>query len=157
MQALTTRRSARSSLLVAALLTAAACDAGARAPAVERAQVQVQPMTVHYLEIVTENPDTTCALYERVHGLSFGPRDDSLGGSRIARRPDGSMVGVRAPLAAHEGPIVRTYLAVEDIEAATKAAEDNGAQLAYGPSREGAHGQFAIVIHDGVEHGLWQE
>ncbi len=114
-------------------------------------------MTVHYLEIVTDNPDTTCALYERMHGLSFGPQDENLGRSRLARRADGSLVGVRAPLAAHEKPIVRAYTAVEDIHAATKAAEDNGALIAYGPTREGAHGQFAIVIQDGVQHGLWQQ
>ena len=38
--------------------------------------------------------------------------------ARVATRADGTMVGIRKPLAAHEAPIVRTYLAVEDIQRA---------------------------------------
>ena len=34
---------------------------------------------------------------------------------------DGSLIGVRAPLAEHEEPIIRTYVAVDDIESAIKA------------------------------------
>jgi hypothetical protein len=37
----------------------------------------------------------------------------------------------RKPLAAHEQPIMRTYLAVEDIQKAVKKAEDSGALIAY--------------------------
>ena len=113
-------------------------------------------MHVHYLEIVTNEVDATCALYAQLHGLSFGSTDAALGNSRVATRADGTLVGVRKPLAAHEGPIVRAYLTVEDIHAAAKAAAEMGATVAYGPSEEGEHGTFAILIQDGVEHGLWQ-
>ncbi len=114
-------------------------------------------MTVKYLEIVTADVDSTCALYERLHGSSFGPPDASLGQARVARRPDGTLIGIRAPLAEHESPTMRAYLAVEDIAAAVKAAEERGAMVAYPPTSQGTHGSFAIVIHDGVEHGLWQQ
>ena len=113
-------------------------------------------MTIHYLEIVSDEVDALVGLYQRVHGLAFGGPDADLGGAHVASRPDGSLVGIRKPLAAHEQPIVRTYLAVEDIQAAAKAAEAAGAMIAYAPTAQGARGTFAIVIQGGVQHGLWQ-
>jgi predicted enzyme related to lactoylglutathione lyase len=113
-------------------------------------------MAVHYLEIVTNDVDTLTALYQRIHGLSFGPPDADLGEAHVATRPDGTLIGIRKPLAAHEEPIVRTYLAVEDIQQAVKAAENSGAVIAYPPTRQGQRGTFAIVIQGGVQHGLWQ-
>jgi predicted enzyme related to lactoylglutathione lyase len=50
----------------------------------------------------------------------------------------------------------RTYLAVDDIEQAVKTAEASGAVVAYPPTRQGKRGTFAILFHDGVQHGLWQ-
>jgi len=113
-------------------------------------------MAVHYLEIVSNDVDTLTGLYERMHGLSFGPPDPDLGQARVAARPDGTLVGIRKPLAAHEQPIMRTYLAVEDIQQAVKKAEDSGATIAYPPTRQGQRGTFAIVIQGDVQHGLWQ-
>ena len=113
-------------------------------------------MGVHYLEIVSNDVDTLTALYERMHDLSFGPPDPDLGAARVATRSDGTLVGIRKPLAAHEQPIVRTYLAVEDIQRAVKKAEDSGAIVAYPPTRQGQWGTFAIVIYGDVQHGLWQ-
>lgn len=113
-------------------------------------------VTVHYLEIVSNDADALTALYQRMHGLSFGPPDPELGQARVATRADGALVGIRKPLAAHEQPIMRVYLAVEDIQQAVKAAEEHGATIAYPPTRQGNRGTFAIVIQGGVEHGLWQ-
>jgi hypothetical protein len=100
--------------------------------------------------------DTLTGLYQHMHGLSFGPPDPDLGQARVATQVDGTLVGIRKPLAAHEQPIVRTYLAVEDIHQAVKDAEDCGATIAYPPTRQGQRGTFAIVIQGYVEHGLWQ-
>ncbi|MFN7131431.1 MAG: VOC family protein, partial [Myxococcales bacterium] len=97
---------------------------------------------VHYLEIVTDDLDAVVSLYERMHGLSFGEPDPDLGQARVATRADGTLVGVRKPLAAHEQPIVRTYLAVEDIARAAKAAEEAGGLVAYPPTRQGQRGTF---------------
>jgi predicted enzyme related to lactoylglutathione lyase len=113
-------------------------------------------MTIHYLEIVSNEVDALVELYRRMHGLSFGPPDPDLGRARVATRADGTLVGIRSPLAAHERPVVRTYLAVEDIEGAAREAEAAGAVVAYPPTRQGRRGTFAIVIEGGVEHGLWQ-
>lgn len=126
-------------------------------PAAPSAQPQRdQAMGIHYLEIVTRDVDSACSLYEELHGLSFGPPDPDLGGARVAEWPDGSLVGIRAPLADHESPILRTYLAVDDIEQAAKAAEERGATLAYPPTRQGERGTFAIFFEGDVQHGLWQ-
>ena len=113
-------------------------------------------MAVHYLEIVSDDVDALTALYQGLHGLSFGPPDADLGQARVATRADGTLVGIRKPLAAHEQPIVRTYLAVDDIQQAAKKAEDSGAIIAYPPTTQGQRGTFAIVIQGGVQHGLWQ-
>ena len=91
-----------------------------------------------------------------MHGLCFGPPDPDLGHARVATQADGSLVGIRKPLATHEQPIMRTYLAVEDIQQATKSAVESGATIAYPPTQQANHGTFAIVIQGGVEHGLWQ-
>jgi predicted enzyme related to lactoylglutathione lyase len=79
-----------------------------------------------------------------------------LGQARVAKFPDGSLIGVRAPLAGHEQPIVRTYLAVDDIANAVKAAEAAGAQIAYPPTRQGDTGTWAIYFVGDVQIGLWQ-
>src|SRR6185312_5013414 len=110
-------------------------------------------MARQYLEIVSNDADTLIALYQRLHGLSFGPPDPDLGQARVATH-DGTLVGIRKPLAAHEHPIMRTYIMVEDIHHAANEAEKQGATIAYPPTRQGQRGTFAIVIQGGVEHGL---
>jgi predicted enzyme related to lactoylglutathione lyase len=113
-------------------------------------------VAVHYLEIVSTDVDGAIALYQHVHGLSFGPPDPDLGQARVATRADGTLVGIRKPLSQDEQPIERAYLAVEDIQQAVKNAEDSGAIIAYPPTHQGQRGTFAIVIQGGVQHGLWQ-
>jgi predicted enzyme related to lactoylglutathione lyase len=113
-------------------------------------------VSVHYLEIVSNEVDALIGLYQRIHGLSFGPPDPDLGQACVATRADGTLVGIRKPLAAHEQPIMRTYLEAEDIQEAVKKAEESGAIIAYPPTRQGQRGTFAIVIQGDVQHGLWQ-
>jgi predicted enzyme related to lactoylglutathione lyase len=111
---------------------------------------------IHYLEIVSNDVDAVCAVYERAHGLSFAPEDPDLGQARVAGRPDGSLLGVRKPMAGHEQPTMRTYVEVADIKRAVEQAEAAGATVAYPPTRQGERGTFAILIQGEVEHGLWQ-
>lgn len=112
--------------------------------------------TVHYLEVVTHEVDSTCALYASLWDISFGEPVADLGQARTAKRPDGTLIGVRKPMAEHEAPIVRTYVEVKDIQAAAKSAEKQGAMIAYAPTKQGESGTFCIVIHDGLQHGFWQ-
>lgn len=102
-------------------------------------------MAVHYLEIVSNDVDTLTGLYQRMHGLAFGPPDAELGQARVASQTDGGVIGIRKPLAAHEQPIMRTYLAVEDIQQAVKMAEESGALVAYPPTRQGNQGTTELV------------
>jgi hypothetical protein len=113
-------------------------------------------MAVQYLEIVSNDVDALAELYQRMHDLSFAPPEADLGEARVATQADGTLIGIRKPLAAHERPIMRTYVAVEDIQRAVKKAEEAGATIAYPPTRQGNQGTFAIVIQGEVEHGLWQ-
>ena len=111
---------------------------------------------VHYLEIVCRDVPAQCAALERIHGLSFGPPVADLGEARIAEAPGGTRIGVRAPLAEHEQPIIRTYLAVDDIARAAREAEAAGAVIAYPPTRQGDTGTWAIYVLGDVQIGLWQ-
>lgn len=113
-------------------------------------------MRIHYLEIVCRDVAAQCAALERVHGVSFGPAVADLGQARVAEAPDGSLIGVRAPLAEHEQPIIRTYLEVEDIARAAQEAEAAGAVIAYPPTQQGDTGTWAIYFHGDVQLGLWQ-
>ncbi len=113
-------------------------------------------MAVRYLEIVSNDVDALVELYQRMHDLSFAPPGPDVGEARVATQADGTLIGIRRPLAAHERPIMRTYVAVEDIQRAVKKAEVAGATIAYPPTRQGTEGTFAIVIQGEVEHGLWQ-
>jgi len=113
-------------------------------------------MRVHYVEIVCHDVAAQCAALERVHGVSFGPEVADLGQARVAEAPNGSLIGVRAPLAQHEQPIIRTYLEVEDIARAVDEAEAVGAAIAYPPTRQGDTGTWAIYILGDVQIGLWQ-
>jgi predicted enzyme related to lactoylglutathione lyase len=113
-------------------------------------------MPTHYLEIVGDDVHALTGLYERMHDLSFGPPDPDLGQARVATLADDTLVGIRKPLAAHEPPIIRSYLAVNDIQQAVKKAEAHGAIVAYPPTRQGQRGIFAIVIQGDVQHGLRQ-
>ena len=91
-----------------------------------------------------------------MQGLSFGPPDPDLGQARVATRADGTLVGIRKPMSAHEQPIMRSYVAVENIQQAVEKAEEHCATVAYPPTRQGQRGTFAIVIQGDVQHGLWQ-
>jgi predicted enzyme related to lactoylglutathione lyase len=113
-------------------------------------------MRIHYLEIVCRDVAAQCTALERVHGLSFGPAVADLGLARVAKTSDGSLIGVRAPLAEHEQPITRTYLTVDDIARAVKEAEANGAVIAYPPTQQGDTGTWAIYSLGDVQLGLWQ-
>ena len=113
-------------------------------------------MRLHYLEIVCRDVAAQCAALERLHGVSFGPAVAELGQARVAERPDGSMIGVRAPLAEHEQPIVRAYMEVADISSAVEDAEAAGALIAYPPTRQGDTGTWAIYILGDLQFGLWQ-
>lgn len=137
--------------MAAALVLITACQATGK-PSSKR---EPSPR-IHYLEIVSRDVAAQCAVLERVHGLSLGPPVADLGQARVATAPDGSLIGVRAPLAEHEQPVVRTYLEVEDIARAIKEAEAAGAVVAYPPTRQGATGTWAIYVLGDVQIGLWQ-
>lgn len=113
-------------------------------------------MQVHYFEVVTPDVDDVCASYEAAHGVAFGAPDALLGGARTAPLPNGGTIGVRKPLRDTEEPIARTYWLVEDIESAVEAVRKQGAFIAHPPLEIPGRGTFAIYIHGGVEHGLWQ-
>lgn len=111
----------------------------------------------HYLEIVTPAADQMCDLYARTVGAQFEDPSPHLGGARVASLPGGARLGIRGPLRDDEAPLWRVYLRVDDLDAAVSAARDAGAEIAIDRMSLGdAHGDIAIVIHGGVEHGFWE-
>jgi len=113
-------------------------------------------MQIHYFEIVTQEVDAVCAAYAAANGVEFGEPDAGLGNARTAEMPGGGLVGVRAPMHEAEEPVVRPYWLVDDVEAAVAAAVDAGGEVAHPPMEIPGHGTFAIYVHGGVHHGLWQ-
>ena len=113
-------------------------------------------MQIHYLEIVTLDVDSVCASYESISKVQFGPGDPGLGNARTASLADGSMIGVRLPLADSEEPIVRPYYLVSNIDQAVASVVKSGGEIAHPPLEIPGHGTFAIYILGGNNHGLWQ-
>jgi predicted enzyme related to lactoylglutathione lyase len=149
-------------VLLAPALVATACtypEARARQESPVRevqASLEEEAMLVQYLEIVTPDVEATCDALEQMHGVTFGEPDPGLGNARTAALEGGGRIGVRAPLREDEEPVVRPYLLVDDIEAAVKAAEAAGGQVAVPPTEIEGHGRFAIYFLGGIQHGLWQ-
>ncbi|MEM8963493.1 MAG: hypothetical protein AAGD38_18565 [Acidobacteriota bacterium] len=114
-------------------------------------------MGIHYVEIVTKDVEAQIAAMEKGQVLSFGEPVADLGLARVAETPSGSLVGVRAPLAEHEAPIVRTYFEVENIAKAIEEAKATGAMVAYPPTQQGDTGTWAIYILGDAQIGLWQK
>jgi predicted enzyme related to lactoylglutathione lyase len=112
--------------------------------------------SIHYLEIVTFNAEAACQHYRKAYGWDFEPAGPALGFSFVAKLPDGSLCGIRAPLHAEELPIVRTYLRVPDLEAATQEAARLGARILLDFMDLPGWGKIAIYEIEGVQQGLWQ-
>lgn len=122
----------------------------------QEAEEEEKTVLVQYLEIVTPDVEATCATLAQQHGVTFAEPDERLGNARTADLAGGGRIGVRAPMAEHEAPVVRPYVLVDDIEAAVAAAEAAGAQIAHPPLAIPGQGTFAIYILGGIQHGLWQ-
>ncbi|GAB4335229.1 MAG: hypothetical protein Kow0037_14850 [Calditrichia bacterium] len=140
-------------LMLGSMILLLACQSS---PKNDQKKAELRPR-VHYLEIVSQDVDKTCQTLEKVLDISFGAEVVDLGMARVAEMPGGTLLGVRAPLAGHEQPIVRTYIQVEDIHKALETAEKAGAEIAYPPTRQGETGVWAIYIQDGIQYGLWQQ
>ncbi len=126
-------------------------------PALEaQASKKEKAMLVQYLEIVTADVDATCSALEELHGVGFGEPEAGLGNARTATLKGGGRVGVRAPMREDEEPVVRPYVLVEDIEAAVKAAEAAGGEIAMSATEIPDRGKFAIYFQGGIEYGLWE-
>ena len=113
-------------------------------------------MQIGYLEFVTPNVDEFCAMYEKVHGVTFSEPVAELGNARVAKLTAGGKVGVRGPMRPDETPVVRPYFLTNDIAGAVEAAKAAGAEVAIPPMELPGQGTFAIFIHDGIESALWQ-
>jgi len=136
---------------------AAAQDAAEPAGSAATAAIREAGMQVQYLEIVTTEVEETCAALAAPHGVVFSDAVEALGGARVAELANGGRIGVRAPMAEHESPLVRPYMLVEDIHAATAAAQAAGAEFAMTANEIPGQGAFAIYMLGGVQHGLWEQ
>ncbi len=112
---------------------------------------------IRYLEIVTPDVDGTIAMFETSGPLTFSEPIAELGNARIADLPDGSQMGIRAPMHEAEQTVTRTYFLTDDIDAATKAAVKAGAELAHPPLEIPGRGKFSIFFHGGNQFGYWQD
>lgn len=132
--------------------------AHAQEPSAEAMQetTKKKALPIQYLEIVSSDVEATCNALTKVHGITFGKPIAAYGNARTAMLRGGGLIGVRAPMAEHEQPVVRPYASVDDIEAAIKAAEAAGGMFAMRTTEvPGGHGKFAIYFVGDIQHGLW--
>jgi predicted enzyme related to lactoylglutathione lyase len=113
-------------------------------------------LLVQYLEVVTTDLDATCEALAKLHGVTFGPPAVGFGNARTAALGGGGRIGVREPMREDEEPLVRPYVLVDDIEAALRAAEAAGAEIAMTATEIPDHGRFAIYFLGGIQYGLWE-
>ena len=111
---------------------------------------------VHYLEIVTPDVEAARRLYSAAFGWRFESPMTELGNAVVAALPGGSLCGIRAPLHAEETPVVRPYVRVADLEAATREAERSGAKVLLESMDLAGWGRITIVELGGIQQGLWQ-
>lgn len=116
----------------------------------------MQNYPVHYLEVVTPDVDTVCAVHAATSGTSFGEPIAELGGARTADLAGGMSLGVRAPMHEAEEPTTRPYYLVTDIQQAVTAAEQSGAVVAVPPMEIPGRGQCAVLMVGIVQFGYWQ-
>lgn len=143
------------------LMTSALVFCACSEPTEQNAPPEKEPsamdaIQIQYLEIVTPEMDATCAALEKLHGVSFGEVQAELGNARTAPLKDGGRVSVRVPMHDKDGPVVRPYVLVDDIEAAVRTAEAAGGEIALPSTEIPGQGKFAIYFLGGIEHGLWQ-
>lgn len=122
----------------------------------EQDSEEEEAMKIHYLEVVTPDVDAKCAALAELHGVTFGKPAAELGNARTAALEGGGSIGVRAPMHEAESPVVRPYLLVDDVAAATEAAEAAGGEIMLPPTEIHGRGRFSIYAHGGIQHGLWQ-
>ncbi len=112
---------------------------------------------IRYLEIVTSDVAGTVAVFEKSSAVKFSDPVAELGQARTAPMAGGAQMGIRAPMHDAEEPVTRTYFATDDINAATEAAVEAGAELAHPVLEIPGQGKFSIFFHGGNQFGFWQD
>ena len=144
--------------LIAGIASSLALIAVSGCASLQNPTIQETPaVQVQYLEIVTTSVDQTVAMLSQQHGVTFGQPEAGYGNARIADLEGGGRLGVRAPIGTEETPVVRPYFLVEDIEAASAAAEAAGGEFAMRATEIPGQGKFAIYFLGGIQHGLWEK
>jgi predicted enzyme related to lactoylglutathione lyase len=115
-----------------------------------------EQVQVHYLEIVTPQPEQLCEAYSQSLKLRFSAPIAELGGARTAMLSNGGTLGIRAPLHQAEEPTTRPYYLVADIHKAVDEAKSAGAHIAVPPMEIPGHGKCAIMMFGVVQSGFWQ-
>jgi len=115
-----------------------------------------EQVRVHYLEIVTPQPEQLCGSYSQSLKVTFSAPISELGGARTAMLSNGGTLGIRPPMHQAEEPTTRPYYLVTDIDKAVDEAKSAGAHIAVPPMEIPGRGKCAIVMFGAVQNGFWQ-
>lgn len=119
--------------------------------------------TPTWIDFNTTDMATTKAFYEGLFGWDFHDSGEAMGHYQMIFK-DGALIGGGMDTNGMAGPDGSpmasewcVYLAVDDVDARLKLAEENGAQVVVPADNAGDAGRFAVIIDPtGAALGLWQ-
>jgi hypothetical protein len=106
-----------------------------------------------WIDIAAAEPDRAAAFYGRLFGWEAEPIP--AGSYRIARLDGRTVAGIRP--AAGAGPVWRTYVCVDDVEASLGRAASAGGRVVDGPANlDGIAAAALLADPAGAVLGVWQ-
>ncbi|MCV9994223.1 VOC family protein [Paeniglutamicibacter sp. ZC-3] len=112
-----------------------------------------------WIDLLTSAPEKSQAFYTELFGWTYEAGDAELYGGYITASKDGKMVaGIMNNDGTSGSPDVwTTYLRVDDIDAATKAAAEHGGQVYLPPMEVPEQGKMAMFGDaGGAAVGIWE-
>ncbi len=103
------------------------------------------PSPVIQFQILSHTPDETAQFYVKLFGWTVRP-DNPLGGMLVRTGSDAGIQGGIWPAPPEAANFVQLFVAVEDVKAAVKKAEELGARLMVPPTIVAGGDEMAVVL-----------
>jgi uncharacterized protein len=111
-----------------------------------------------WVDLMTSDPEKAKQFYTELFGWTYEVGDqEKYGGYTMAFKDGQAVAGMMSNQGSDYPDVWNTYLRVEDIDAATRAAEAHGGQVHLQPMEVPEQGKMAMIGDaGGASVGLWQ-